>query len=205
MPGPVDLASITTAAVELLDEGGLPAVSTRKLATKLGISSPSLYWHVRDKAALLDLVAEAICADAFTVDPGLGWRDQLAEGLRQFRTMLLAHRDAAELLRQRPPTGPHRLRHIETTLRILFDAGFTDDEAAGIVRLLTAHVLNSVDTRPAPEPDEDRRAAMREAMATYPNLRRVGPALVRQTGGELFELGLGVILDGLVARAAAKG
>ncbi|MEJ3657601.1 TetR/AcrR family transcriptional regulator C-terminal domain-containing protein [Actinomycetes bacterium KLBMP 9759] len=205
MPGPLDLASITAAAVELLDEGGLPAVSTRKLAAKLGVSSPSLYWHVRDKAALLDLVAEAICADAFTVDPTLGWRDQLAEGLRQFRRMLLAHRDAAELLRLRPPTGPHRLRHIETTLRILSGAGFADEEAAGIARLLAAHVLNSVDDHrdPAsdPRPDEERRAAMREAMAAYPNLRRVGPALVRQTGEELFELGLEIVLAGLVARA----
>src|SRR4051812_27238527 len=105
----LDPARITEAAVALLDEAGLDGLSTRRLAARLGIASPSLYWHVRDKESLLDLVAEAICADAFTIDPALPWRDQLATGMRQFRAMLLAHRDAARLLRDRPPRGPHRL------------------------------------------------------------------------------------------------
>lgn len=197
---PLDPGRITAAAVELLDEVGLAALSTRKLAVKLGISSPSLYWHVRDKAALLDLVAEAICADAFAIDPELGWRDQLAAGLRQFRGVLLAHRDAAELLRQRPPTGAHRLRQIEATLQILFDAGFPDEEAAGVARLLTAHVLGSVGPTASREGAAERGAAMREAMAGYPNLLRVGPVLVGQSEEALFELGLDVVLDGLERR-----
>lgn len=131
---------ITQAAVALLDEVGLAELSTRRLAAKLGVQSPTLYWHVKDKAALLDLVAEAICADAFDIDESLPWRDQLASGLRQFRALLLAHRDAAALLRERPP-GPQRLKHIDTTVRILLKAGFTPDDAAAISRLLAAHVL----------------------------------------------------------------
>lgn len=185
---------ITRVAVELLDEVGLAELSTRRLADRLGVRSPTLYWHVKNKAALLDLVAEAICADAFDIDPAASWRDQLASGLRQFRALLLAHRDAAALLRQRPP-GPQRLAHIETTVRILLDAGFSPDDAAGISRLLSAHVLDSVPAAPAGDP-----GPVVASMADYPNLARVAPAFARLSETDLFELGVEIILDGLERR-----
>jgi TetR/AcrR family tetracycline transcriptional repressor len=144
-------------------------------------------------------VAEAICADAFTIDSALPWRDQLATGLRQFRAMLLAHRDAARLLRDRPPRGPHRLGHVETTLRILLEAGFAEEDAAGVARLLTAHVLDSVPTGGPPAAAMDW-----PDLSEYPSLRRVGPAFAAQTADAVFELGVEIILDGLAARVAAR-
>ena len=78
---PLDRNRIVGAAVALLDEVGLAGLSTRRLATALGVQSATLYWHVRNKDELLDLVAEALCADAFTIDPALPWPDQLASGL----------------------------------------------------------------------------------------------------------------------------
>ncbi|WET78774.1 TetR/AcrR family transcriptional regulator C-terminal domain-containing protein [Amycolatopsis sp. QT-25] len=194
--GTLDPAKITEAAVELLDEAGLAGLSTRRLAAKLGVSSPTLYWHVKDKAQLLDLVAEAICADAFEIDQNLPWREQLASGLRQFRALLLRHRDATALLRERPPAGPHRLGHLETTARILLEAGFSEKDAAGISRLLTAHVLASMETLPARKPDEE----FFERLAAYPHVNRLGRAFARQTGEDVFALGVEVILDGLEAR-----
>jgi TetR/AcrR family tetracycline transcriptional repressor len=199
VPEPLDLDRITRAAVELLDEVGLAQLSTRRLAAKLGVRSPTLYWHVRDKAALLDLVAEAVCAGAFHIDRSQPWHAQLTDGLRQFRALLLRHRDVAALLRARPPTGPHRLAHIQTTVAILLRAGFDPDEAAGICRLLTAHVLGSVEpARPDLEPAE--AAALQERLAAHPDLQRVAPAFARQTGEEVFELGVQILVDGLAAR-----
>ena len=37
--------TVVTEALDLLDEVGLDAVSTRQLATRLGVEQPSLYWH----------------------------------------------------------------------------------------------------------------------------------------------------------------
>lgn len=187
----LDIQRITDVAVELLDEVGLAELSTRRLAARLGVQSPTLYWHVKNKAELLDLVAEAICADAFDIDPALPWREQLASGLRQFRDLLVAHRDTAALLRERPPTGPHRLGHIETTVRILLDAGFTENEAAGISRLLAAHVLTSAQ-------EGSRAVALPDS--GYPSLARVNPAYSAMSGDELFDLGVEIILDGLQQR-----
>jgi TetR/AcrR family transcriptional regulator, tetracycline repressor protein len=133
---------ITRAALVLLDETGLAELSTRRLAAKLGVQSPTLYWHVKDKAALLDLVAEAICATPLDIDESLPWREQLNSAARQFRALLLPHRDATPLLRECPP-GPNRLAHLETTERILLTAGFTPNDATGATRLLSAHTLDS--------------------------------------------------------------
>lgn len=190
----LNLDVITRAAVALLDEVGLAELSTRRLAAKLGVQSPTLYWHVKNKAELLDLVAEAICTDAFDIPADAPWREQLASGLRQFRALLTAHRDAAELLRLRPP-GPQRRKHIDATIGILLDAGFSPDDAAGISRLLSAHVMDSVPAHTPGDPDP-----VIESMATYPNLAKVGPAFDRLSTEDLFELGVEVILDGLERR-----
>ncbi|RSD19202.1 TetR family transcriptional regulator [Amycolatopsis eburnea] len=190
---PLDRRQITEAALALLDEVGLADLSTRRLAARLGVSSPTLYWHVKDKAQLLDMLAEAICEDAFEIDETQDWRGQLAQGLHQFRTLLLEHRDAATLLRDRLP-GPNRLAHIETTCGILLDAGFTPEDTAGIARLLTAHVLASVETPARPDPEFQHR------LDGFPAVKALGPAFARTTADDLFALGTEVILDGLAVR-----
>jgi len=194
---------IARTAVELLDESGLDGLTTRRLAEKLGVRSPTLYWHVRDKAALLDLVAEAICADAFEIDDTQPWTEQLGQGMRQFRSMLLAHRDAARLLRMRPPVGRHRLGHIDTTLRILLGAGFDEDEAAAISRLLVSHVISSIEMESMAVSGE-APPWLADVPEDLPSLKRVAPALAGLTGQRLFELGVEVIIDGLKARLAGR-
>lgn len=130
---------ITRAALALLDEVGLAELSTRRLAARLGVQSPTLYWHVKNKAELLDLVAEAICADTPEPDASAPWREQVTSGLRRFRAQLLAHRDAAQVLRERP----RRRQHTATAAGILLDAGLSPDDAEHGARLLSAHVLES--------------------------------------------------------------
>ena len=53
---------VTSAALDLLDEVGLDAVSTRRLAQRLGVEQPSLYWHFPNKSELLAAMAEAAMA-----------------------------------------------------------------------------------------------------------------------------------------------
>ncbi|MFC9086092.1 TetR/AcrR family transcriptional regulator C-terminal domain-containing protein [Nocardiopsis dassonvillei] len=225
----LDRQRIIRAAVELLDEAGLDGLSTRRLADRLGVRSPTLYWHVRNKDELLDLVAEAVCADAIRIDETLPWPEQLVSGLRQFRALLLAHRDAAALLRERTPVGPHRLGHIDTTLRVLLSAGFSEDEAAAVSQLLTAHVLSSVEGFTSRRDSAGREARTENAgmekktdtekktyagsrpglsaehLADHPHLRRTLPAFARLSAEEVFETGVEIIVGGLVQRARGRG
>lgn len=52
-PAQLDFEVITTAARELLDEGGTDALSMRALARRLGVTPMGLYHHVPGKGALL--------------------------------------------------------------------------------------------------------------------------------------------------------
>jgi TetR/AcrR family tetracycline transcriptional repressor len=50
----VDRQGILDTALELLNEVGIDALSTRAIAQRLGVQQPALYWHFKNKRALLD-------------------------------------------------------------------------------------------------------------------------------------------------------
>lgn len=74
----LDRDTIVRAALEILAERGLEAVSLRNVAAAVGARAPSLYWHVADKAALFGFMSEAIfrqCLDS--VPDRAGWQQWL--------------------------------------------------------------------------------------------------------------------------------
>ena len=74
----LDRDTIVRAALGILAERGLVAVSLRNVAAAVGARAPSLYWHVPDKAALFGLMSEAIfrkCLDQ--VASSDDWREWL--------------------------------------------------------------------------------------------------------------------------------
>jgi TetR/AcrR family tetracycline transcriptional repressor len=93
---------IVDEAVALLDAEGLDGVTTRKLAARLGVQSPTLYWHVPNKAALVTAIAEAILAQEFgdmsPPGPDERWQDWLAGLAERLRRALLAHPDGARII-----------------------------------------------------------------------------------------------------------
>ncbi|MFJ3217044.1 TetR/AcrR family transcriptional regulator [Kitasatospora sp. NPDC086801] len=54
---------IVAAALRLIDAEGLAALSTRRLATELSVSGPSLYNHVATKDELLDAVVDSVIGE----------------------------------------------------------------------------------------------------------------------------------------------
>src|SRR6202012_992090 len=53
-PAGLSRDKVLEAALRLIDEHGLAALSMRRLASDLGVEAMSLYHHVRNKADLLD-------------------------------------------------------------------------------------------------------------------------------------------------------
>ena len=91
---------IVQEALSLLAENGLEGVTLRRLATRLGVQAPTLYWHIRNKEELLVDLGDAILAPlAELAEPGESdWRDWLLQAALCFRTALLAHRDGAQIV-----------------------------------------------------------------------------------------------------------
>src|SRR5215471_3511358 len=117
---------IVREALRLLDDVGFDGLTTRRLAERLGIQSPSLYNHVRDKQELLTLMANTICQEVSPPPARSSWHKKLEAIGRDYRRVLLRHRDAARILLTTQPLGPDRLQLIERVLAVLLSAGFRD-------------------------------------------------------------------------------
>ncbi|MEV6847537.1 TetR/AcrR family transcriptional regulator C-terminal domain-containing protein [Actinoplanes sp. NPDC051411] len=68
----------------------------------MGVQAPTLYWHVKNKAALLDGLADAFMDEAIAALPappseGDG-REWLLAALGQLRAAMLRHRDGARIV-----------------------------------------------------------------------------------------------------------
>ncbi len=93
--------TVIRAALDLLNEVGVDGLTTRKLAERLGVQQPALYWHFRNKRALLDALAEAMLAENHTHSVPRAdddWRSFLIGNARSFRQALLAYRDGARIM-----------------------------------------------------------------------------------------------------------
>jgi TetR/AcrR family tetracycline transcriptional repressor len=198
-------------AVDLMAEAGLEALTLRRLATELGVSAPTLYWHVRNKRELLDLMAEALVARAGrTSAPAHGqpWWEWLAERARLQFQALVSHRDAALVVAGNRPTEA-TLPEIEEVLGSLVAVGFPPAEALRIVLSIGHYVIGCAVERQAEEArsaDAEPDTRLLEQARALPTLRAAigtldGPG--PSAGDAGFEYGLGLLLDGARARHAA--
>ncbi|CAO5244372.1 hypothetical protein FAGKG844_350042 [Frankia sp. AgKG'84/4] len=81
---------------------GLDGLTLRKLAARLGVQQPTLYWHLPNKAALLTAIAELILEQQFAEmappEPDERWQDWLLSLAEQLRGAPLAHPDGARII-----------------------------------------------------------------------------------------------------------
>jgi TetR/AcrR family tetracycline transcriptional repressor len=204
---------IVAAALDLLDEAGLDGLTLRALADRLGVSAPTLYWHVTNKRHLLDLMAEAIVRDTAGPDidapaPGQPWWEWLAERCRHMRRALLARRDAALVVAGNRPT-PELAPHVERTLGALVDIGLTPGEALRTLLALGTYTTgDALETQRSlgrdPAADAEVHATLDQVIGSgdFPLMAAAGEALGDED--ERFEEGLALMIDGVRARVDAR-
>ncbi|GAA2622577.1 MULTISPECIES: TetR/AcrR family transcriptional regulator C-terminal domain-containing protein [Streptomyces] len=210
---PLQRSEVVDMALKLLDDIGLDALSTRRLAGELDVRPGALYWHVASKQDLLDALTEKILdgLPELPTAPGTSWRDEargLAGGLRD---ALLAHRDGARLLAGAVSSGPNRLAIADRMMGALSRTGAPLDAAAygndTVMSYITGFVLQeqseSLDTA---EVDESQREALFDA-ERYPYLAVWARSWTPDSRRLSFEAGLDILLEGLsvyLAREAEK-
>ena len=171
-----------------------------------------LYLHIRNKAELLDGVAE-IVFEQLTVDTtNPDWTAQLRTVGRGFRSLALTHPNVVPLLVTQPlatPLGlrpPGTPRPLEDILALLTGAGFTGIDALHIYRalfgFLYGHVLNELQElveRPEETDHVLRLGLHRLPIGDFPHLRALAPVLATYDGAAELERGLDMLLSGLTA------
>ena len=108
--------SITVAGVHILDEYGLADMTMRRLAKRLHVAPGALYWHFPNKQALISAISQFILSEVVgpptpldkdaeptkaDADEATSTREDAvppAELCATIRTLMLAHRDGAELV-----------------------------------------------------------------------------------------------------------
>jgi TetR/AcrR family tetracycline transcriptional repressor len=213
---PVSRAAIVSAALELLAETGLDGVSFRRIATRLGVSAPTLYWHVDNKRQLMDLMAEELVHRTGTVydgpAPGQPWWEWLRNDAQRMFDALIATRDAPRVLAGNRPS-PDSFAGIERVLAVLVDAGLTPGQAQQTLFALGAYVIGSAvewqaeaeraAMQPLPDPANDELNAVRaRALADQPVLLAAITERLNSPHSAAFEYGLDLLIDGLRARHA---
>jgi TetR/AcrR family tetracycline transcriptional repressor len=201
---------VVRGAVDLLAKAGLEALTLRRLATELGVSAPTLYWHVRNKRQLLDLMAEALVARSgrsTSPAPGQPWWDWLAEHARLQWRVLTSHRDAALVIAGNRPTET-ALPDVEAIVGSLVVVGFPPAEALRTILSVANYVIGCAveyQAEAAREPDRERDArllAQVRETGDLPNLQAALTAVGGPDPGASFEHGLGLLIAGIRARHA---
>jgi TetR/AcrR family tetracycline transcriptional repressor len=183
-------AAVIAEALNLLDEVGLDAVSTRQLAKRLGVEQPSLYWYFRTKKDLLAAMAQAAMAPHATEPLPMAeddWRDWFLENTRSFRRTLLMRRDGARLHAGTTPTAD--LGQIRRKMAFLVASGVPERDAQMAMLTASRFTVGSVlEEQAGPIPGES------------PDLPADMPRIDHESA---FEAGLSLIVDGLTPRVTA--
>jgi TetR/AcrR family tetracycline transcriptional repressor len=206
---PLNIEKIVQAALELLNEVGLQQLTTRRLAEALNIRSSSLYWHVRNKAELLQLLAESICGKLHLPDAGLSWEEQLFSFSMEYRNTLLSIRDSAEILLETPPLTQRRLQLMESMFGIFVNAGLPPKETVMASMLINDYVLSfvrnemlmsnmSLSEKIINQEETDSTNLFHSlSPIQFPNIIRLTDYIVNQNMDEHFKYGLQIMFASL--------
>ncbi|MBP5872665.1 MULTISPECIES: TetR/AcrR family transcriptional regulator [Streptomyces] len=142
-PVPLDRQRIVDAAIALADEGGLEAVSLRKVAARLDAGPMRLYGFISTKEELFDLMVDEVQAEILPESRPRDWREALSTLAHRTRETALRHEWLADLLGGRPALGPNGLAVTETTLAAL--DGHTDiDTVMRAVETVSAYATGAI-------------------------------------------------------------
>jgi len=161
---PLRRDQVVEAALELLDEVGLDAFTTRALTDRLGVQRGALYWHVKSKQELLAAVTELVVAPVFadTGDDSGDWADDLVEFAHRLRAAMLAHRDGARLVAANVTMSKSGIELMENVLARYIRQGIPLPVAARWGDIMASYVTGYVlqeQSSPAPVPVDVSGAA----------------------------------------------
>jgi AcrR family transcriptional regulator len=129
--------TVVAAALEVLDAFGVDGLSMRALAERLGVKAASLYWHLRDKEQLLEMVTETVLDRVEVPTSPPGWRPQVASACEALTQVLSEHRAAAGVVLG-SLTTLQRSRLTRDLARVLGLAGLEDSEGAAFALVVEA-------------------------------------------------------------------
>ncbi|GAB7046283.1 TetR family transcriptional regulator [Catenuloplanes indicus] len=167
----LDRGQILSGAMAIADRDGVDALSLRKLAADLKVTPMALYWHFKDKDALLDALVEAVLAEVDTPTGG---------DLRATATALLrglrAHPGLAAITAIRFMRTDSGIALSERTIGLLRAAGHSPVAAAQLSTFLLNGIVGLAMNRPGDLAEPDPVIRERLITAKRGRLKSLDPA-----------------------------
>jgi AcrR family transcriptional regulator len=212
-PPELNRDEVVRTAIAIADAEGLAALSMRRIAAELGVSTMALYRYVGGKDALvLKMVDAAIGEFPFPATPPATWREGIETAARLQWAAYRKHLWLGSAISlSRPQLLPNLLPHTDAVLRAVSD--FDVDKSASLYAAISvfafvrgvALAMESEAQAEQDTPDEwaDQHYGQLTTMINLEDLAGFR-ALFEQDGFEfdydldqLFEFGLELVLDGL--------
>jgi AcrR family transcriptional regulator len=208
---PITRETILDAAARVLEQTGIDGLSMRRVADELGTGPASLYWHVRNKDELLQLLFERFNDEIELPPPDPSrWQEQLKLLGRQVRAAAHLHRDYARLSLGRIPSGPSLARFAEWLFQLLTPVGVPDQVIAYCGDLFSLYVgayafeesLGPPSPTGEPLSAEQIADMFREYLQSlpagqFPHVHRAAGLLFGGDADERFEFGMEVLVRGI--------
>jgi len=178
---------LVAAALALIREVGLDGLSMRALAEQLEVKAASLYWHVRDRRELIELLADSILATVPATHRPSGWRQAVLEAGAVLRSRVAAQKDADRILLEVPDALERSGTYADLKLH-LQTAGLQPAEASEVALAVMVQVITA------------------RKQAEGPALKGDGEALIAiDTGSRGVVVRAGTDMDALIKVATDRG
>jgi TetR/AcrR family transcriptional regulator, tetracycline repressor protein len=197
---------IVDAAMRVIDEEGVDALSMRRLGSELGVNPMAAYHYVPNKAALYDLVLDAVMSavDVSSIDASAPLDERMKQAGRAYRAAILRHPRAIPVLVSRSVRSATALRPIEAFLGLLFEAGLDPVQATAAVDVVAQYILGGamgyyhhmVDAEAGEQREFDPLPPEQ-----FPNMNRALAGGAYLGFDEEFEFGMDTIVRGLLSLA----
>lgn len=166
--------TLAASALDLADREGIDAVTIRRLATEHSVTPMALYWHFKDKDAVLDGIAEQIYRSVVLPEKSdAPWDEQLRVALTAVLAAIRPHPLAADLLAPRVMKSEAGLVLAERVIGMLRDGGFSAQEATQTASFLLCSIVTLVTSEPGrltPGTDEAQDEEQRAKRARLESL-----------------------------------
>jgi AcrR family transcriptional regulator len=206
----LDRDEVVRRALELVEAGGAEALTMRKLAAELGVTTTTIYWHVGSRDDLVIAVIQRLADQQAQVRvEGSRPRDRVLSAARNIWRNALAHRNVTALASQVGATTLLELP-LEVALAAELDAagvrGAEGRDALRSILMVIAGFLVGAWRRDDVAPPDLRSAAL------WARVRddRIDPATIEALTGtsdldDLLERSLAAVVDAYVPARPARG
>jgi len=195
---------VLRAAISIADEGGLEALSMRKLAQELGVEAMSVYYYVANKDEILDGILNFVITEFELALGGPDWKAAIRRSAISAHDVLMRHPWACNLMMSVKRVAPARMRYMEALLRRLREAGFSANMTHHAYHALDSHIIGSTLWEAGYSSNKDLEEVAKTFVANtlreYPYVaEHAEQHFTRSKRKDVpeFEFGLDLILDGL--------